>query len=319
MRFKALFALWGMFALFSLALAQDSKPQVDTAEVIRRGNDVSVVGEGPRSAPEEAYRLALAPPADDAHKWFITVVTMKNCAPCEALKADFRKASELSAFVSAADETKAWAHFNEYASEDTTQRFRLKDFRIASYPTVIVQPPRNGSWGDPRTVVFQQSGYNGKAAELAGKIRTALKAYSAKMAPLGYPKSGPKLAAKAAGSSPVSVSEEQDAPTGVGQVGQAGVDPPFPPFQPPLPTDPSMPATFPPAQEISPQGLSVIGTVIVAVLTLLGLGGFAGVVFAVWTLFRGILARAGKTPLISDEQFQQLKKEVLDALGQKTN
>jgi hypothetical protein len=237
---------WIWTALVALALASaahaqgvEPTPEVDTSEVLRRGDDVAIVGEGPRNQETEALRLALAPPADDNHKWSLTLVSLKGCVPCERLKADFRKAPELLAFIAAPEESKAWAHWNEYLADDTLQqKLRLKAYKFAGYPTLILQPPRNGMWGDPATVVFQHAGYAGDPKLLADKLRKALQAYVAVMESRGYPKRASDKQAQQASPS--------DAPTSsftsygeVGQVG-AGVDPPFPPCSPPAPMRPSM-------------------------------------------------------------------------------
>ena len=50
------------------------------------------------------------------------------------------------------------------------------------FPTVVVQPPRNGRYGDAGTVVFQDN-YTGNPRELAGNIVQALKRYVGKVAP----------------------------------------------------------------------------------------------------------------------------------------
>lgn len=223
----------------SYAMAVDP-PEVDTAEVIRRGNDVAVVGEGPRSGEEEAIRAALAPPADDSHKWFVTLIGRKDCPPCEHLKSDFRKAPELLAFVAAPEESKAWAHYNEYLAEDTTQAKRLAQYKVTAYPTVVIQCPRDGSWGPPGTVVFQQSGYNGDAKALSAAISATVKKYAAKMHNLGYPKQAAKHKSSLS-------SDELFA----GGAMQAGVDPPFNPFTP-LPQQPQYPSQYPPQPAPTP-------------------------------------------------------------------
>lgn len=223
----------------SVSFAQGVIPEVDTAEVLRRGDLVVVAGEGPRGGDEEAFLSAMSPPADDSQKWFITVLTTKDCAFCDKLKSDFRKAQELLAFVAAPDETKAWAHYNEYSAQDATQAWRVKEFKVASFPTVVIQPPRNGMWGDPKVVVFQQSGYDGNAKKLADSIRSTVKAFSVKMHDKGYPRLAIKSQSLVEGGSR-----------------QVAVDPPFvqppqvdpfnPQYQPVTPVTPSVPSQWPP-------------------------------------------------------------------------
>ena len=163
-------------------------PQVDVAEVLRRGDMVVVAGEGPRGASEDAMRMATAPPPDESHMWFVTVIKTNNCPYCTKLHSDFQSAPELLAFVAATAPYKPWGHYNEYNVTDETQKWRLKAYRITGYPTIVIQPPRNGMWGNPRTVVFQTTGYDGNPKKLAQAITNGVRAYAAKMGEQGYPK-----------------------------------------------------------------------------------------------------------------------------------
>lgn len=163
-------------------------PQVDVAEVLRRGDLVVVAGEGPRGAAEDAMRMATAPPPDESHMWFVTVIKTENCPYCTKLHSDFQSAPELLAFVAATAPYKAWGHYNEYNVSDETQKWRLKAYRITGYPTIVIQPPRNGMWGNPRTVVCQFTGYDGNPKKLATAITNGVRAYAAKMGEQGYPK-----------------------------------------------------------------------------------------------------------------------------------
>lgn len=190
MRF--LLGLMGLLALISTVSA--NPPEVDTAEVLRRGDSVTVVGEGPRSGDELAWAVAWAPPPDDSHKWQITVITIDNCPACTRLIKDFETTRELAAFVAAPEEAKAWAHFFILHADDETQAWRLKDFKHGAkdrmtYPTLVVQPPRNGMWGNPRMVVYQSpGGYDGNAARLAAQIRDAVNRFCKAQQQRGYPK-----------------------------------------------------------------------------------------------------------------------------------
>jgi thioredoxin-related protein len=231
----------------STLFADEKAPEVDAAEVMRRGDMVIVAGEGPRSDATEAFLTAMAPPADDSHKWFVTVLTMKDCPACETLKKDFRNAPELLSFVTAPDEAKAWAHYNEFSINDATQKWRVKEYKATGFPTLVIQPPRNGMWGDPRTVVYQTSGYDGKSQKLADLIRDGVRKYSAKMAEQGYPKMAPRSASTAeANSFAASV-------IGGARQQEVGVDPPFEtparpdPFNPQYNPSPSpAPSQWPP-------------------------------------------------------------------------
>lgn len=260
-----------MALVCSIGMAQGVVPEVDTAEVVRRGDMVVIAGEGPRSDDKEAFLAAMAPPADDSDKWFVTVITTKDCPACEALKSDFRKAQELLAFVAAPEQSKAWAHYNEYSAQDATQSWRLKEYKITKFPTVVIQPPRNGMWGDPKIVVFQQDGYLGKPADLANAMRATVKTFAAKMGQRGYPKLANSIKQRSfvAGGSR-----------------QQGVDPPFvqppqvDPFNPQYvtPVTPTVPNQWPPpatptvqpvtpSQPILPGGLlSLLPTLMLTIL-----------------------------------------------------
>ena len=76
-----------MLLLLCAVPAWASPPMVvDQDEIRRLGDVVQYVGAGPRGDGVDAYVQAMAPPASDADKWFISVLTMKGCAPCEKLK-----------------------------------------------------------------------------------------------------------------------------------------------------------------------------------------------------------------------------------------
>jgi hypothetical protein len=51
---------------------------------------------------------------------------------------------------------------------------------VGGFPTILVQPPLNKKYGDPATVVFQHTGYDGNGQRLASKITAAIKAFLAK-------------------------------------------------------------------------------------------------------------------------------------------
>ena len=170
------------FLLSLLLLAQACSfahaQSIDPDEILRRGNRVEVINpittHADTGADDTAYLAALAPPADDSHKWFISIITLENCGPCKKLLADWQSSPELAAFAQPRDARASWAHLNIYAAEDETQTWRWQNIAIKSYPTILLQPPRSGAFGDAATVVLQKSGYNGKPAELAAQLRAAI-------------------------------------------------------------------------------------------------------------------------------------------------
>lgn len=167
--------------------------EVHAAEALRRGNAVRIVGEGPRGAAEDAIVAATAPPPDDSHMWYVTIF-LDDSQASKQVRADFAKSQQLLAFVSAPESGKAWAHLNVYDVSDQTQADRIKRYKLRDErgalrtPVIVVQPPRNGMWGDPRTVVTQLSGYDGDPAKLAKQITEGVKLFAAKAAEHGYPK-----------------------------------------------------------------------------------------------------------------------------------
>ncbi|HEY1068489.1 MAG TPA: hypothetical protein VGE52_20365, partial [Pirellulales bacterium] len=163
-------------ALVALALA--GPPEVDRAEVLRLGNVVQHV-DGVRGDPHDAFVEAMGPPASDDDKWFISVLTMQGCGPCVRLKSEWGTNQWLLALANPNDPKQSWAHYNVYPREDKSQAFRLEGIKVTAYPTVLVQPPRNGRYGDPKTVVFQGT-YGGDPERLARQITDAIRRYVAK-------------------------------------------------------------------------------------------------------------------------------------------
>jgi hypothetical protein len=101
---------------------------------------------------------------------------MQACAPCERLKADWKTSQHLLALADPDNPKRSWAHYQVYPREDKSQAFRFEGIKVTSYPTVIVQPPRNGKYGDPKTVVYQ-GGYGGDPEKLARQITDAVRRY----------------------------------------------------------------------------------------------------------------------------------------------
>ena len=171
---------FALAVLYVVSAAFGQRLDPDYAEVYRRGDYVESFGQGPRSDGEQSYLQAMAKPADDSHKWFITIITAQNCGPCKKLLADWQTAPELLAFARFRDQKNSWAHLNVYAAEDETQAWRWTNIKVTSYPTIIIQPPVSGQYGDASTVVLQKAGYNGKPAELAKQMGDQIRTYIAK-------------------------------------------------------------------------------------------------------------------------------------------
>ena len=166
------------------------EPQVDRAEIIRMGNSVQHVRDG---LIAEGQDNVFGPPPSDSHKWFISVITMKQCGACVKLKNDWKQTDALRAFAIPDDDANSWCHFHYYDKDDQSQQWRQSKIKVTAYPTIIVQPPRkqvgtdaNGQpvyvYGDPKTVVLQTT-YNGSPTKLADEIRSAIKRYVAALLP----------------------------------------------------------------------------------------------------------------------------------------
>lgn len=315
-------------------------PQVETLEVLRRGDSVTIAGEGPRAGEDDLFNEAMAPPPDDNHLWFITIWTTPNCPACEALKRDFVKAPELNAFIKQVpivvdpmgkSELRAWAHFNVYSNTDQTQTWRRERYKIGSFPTMVIQPPRDKTFGDPRTVVMQEVGYDGNPAKMRDKIVKAVRLYSRKLNESNYRGqqgiiSGPKA------------SQKVDLSSGAGQrtppfSTPPNVDPfnplagpqnPYPAYPPGYPYQPNPYPSFPPpetppvapktpdppapAPNPAPAPVTLTGSWgALPIATFLGIGSVVLLLgVQVWQMDRERRIKAGKTPLLTDAQAAQL-------------
>jgi hypothetical protein len=229
----------------------------------------------------------MQPPADDSHKWLFTLVTTKGCQWCDRLRADFDNDPTLKAWVDTKDYTKSWAHWQVVQIEDKSQEWRWKDFKPTQFPTLIVQPPVNGSWGDPHTIVFVRQGYL-RPAELDAGIRKAIQLYAAKAFPRHLAWESKQASA--------AISDAGFQQGGAEQSG--GWTPPVTP-----PTPLPAPQTYPPLADptVSP-GL----TIPVSLPSLSTILLLLTAVSNVWMLYREIAQKVGIKPLLTDEQAKKL-------------
>jgi hypothetical protein len=186
--------------------------------------------------------------------------------------------------------------------EDQSQAWRWKDFKPTSFPALIVQPPVNGSWGDPHTIVYARQGYL-QPAELDAAIRKAIQLYATK----AYPR---YMAWE---------SKQGVAPEGLaGGFQQGGAEqsggwtppatPPSPlPPTPSYPVYPNLPPEYPPATPQAPaqpgQGLLYL------LLTLIGGNFLATIGLTVVKLWE---ARAKTTPSQVDDVVSGLLRQLLE-------
>ena len=269
----------GLMVLCLLAgFSHGQSLEVNQAEILRLGDMVQRV-DGLRhgQAVEDALVEAMQPPADDADKWFISVIVTKSCVPCQRLKADWATSPSLLALADPNDPNRSWAHYNLYYHEDKSQAWRWEDIAITAYPTILVQPPRSEAYGDPATVVYQGT-YDGNSRALASDMAQAIRRYVAKLAE----------------------AEGVSRTTGVA-----------PPWQP-APVDD--PAADPGRRLIPPLAPDEVSVQVEfpwkAILTLMSAGFSipAIVALAVWLLVfvRGQRKEASKPLLMEDEGFQKL-------------
>lgn len=161
-----------------VSLSQEPPLEVDQAEVLRLGNVVQRIDNAVASTDYE-WMEVMGPPASDADKWFISILSMRQCAACEQLRSDWTRSPWLLALGHPTDPKQSWSHFNVYYREDASQSFRFENLRVTTYPTILVQPPRSGRFGDSSTVVFQGT-YQGDPERLARDISSAIRAYVAR-------------------------------------------------------------------------------------------------------------------------------------------
>lgn len=160
--------------------------QVDTAEVIRRGNLEEYVADGETRFSDQYgdYLVQIAAaPANDNNKWFISVITQKNCPACAKLKEAWKTDATLRAYAIPENPRESWSHFTVYDYNDPYQSWRWKKspsnpnpIEITAFPTIIVQPPRSKVYGDPQTVVLKYV-YEGSPQKFSEAVNTAIRAY----------------------------------------------------------------------------------------------------------------------------------------------
>lgn len=299
---KRLLMLTSLLGLVAAA-AYAQEPEVDRSEVLRLGDTVQHT-DGIGSDPVDAFVAAMGPPASDADKWFVSILTTQGCAPCGKLKSDWSASPWLLALADPSDPKKSWAHFNVYTADDKSQSFRFEQLKVESYPTILVQPPRSGRYGDPKTVVFQST-YGGDPERLARQITSAIRLYVSKL-------------------------EASQPPAQTGSsTGPVGIDPPWtppprlePPLQFPTPSFPEGRPLIPPIVEPSDSTTPTAGPWNIvwtaagtSVLTLLLAVGLP------WALqrFRQWRLETGSRPLLSDEQFQRLLESLRTAAPVRSN
>ena len=309
--------MWPAAALIA-ALARGAEPEKDVpwraqAEIARRGAMVERVG-GIEKAndPLAAISAAMQPPADDSHKWVFTLVTTRNCQWCEQLRRDFENDAKLKMWVDTKDYTKSWAHWQVVQIEDQSQAWRWKDYRPTVFPTLIVQPPVNGSWGDPHTIVFARQGYL-KPAELDAGIRKAIQLYAAKTFPqrLAWEakKSGEEAKAITGGHE-----QARGAETAGGWTPPVAPPAPLPPVSP-SPAYPQYPNVPPTVAPVEPNLVVLLAQLLSSLFSGAGMANILLLAILAWQIYRAYAKREGIPLLVDDITAAQIA-ELLQLLKQ---
>jgi hypothetical protein len=292
--------------------------EVDPAEVIRRGDRAVAAGRGPMNVDEVLMGDATAPPPDDSHKWFFSLI-VDDSRESQALLYDLKHSEHLRAWINLEEPKQSWSHTTVYVAKDMTQDWRWANLKISRYPVMILQPPaklrneadsKSWEWGDPKTVIWQFDGYDATSPNRAqlrsDAIRKALAMYVQKLSVRRSTEQvvGPRSRAVP----PPTPGARQAATPGAGQ------DHGAPPFQlpafptipgtnPVFPSDPSLPAT----QQAASTG--AIGQVSSLIQQALGSGGFWVFVLVGLKIFE---LYAKKTPTLKDDAIAAFVRSIVD-------
>jgi hypothetical protein len=284
-----------IFWTFPLLAQSGGLTEEAKLECERRGNLCEVVRGGVASADSPAIATAMQPPKDDSDKWFITLVTSAGCPQCERLKRDFRESEALRPYVNTQDHQASWAHYNVIRIEDETQAWRWKTFKPTSFPTVLIQPPLNGVFGDATTYLKPIVGYGGSPKAMAATIRARIadyvEAYDAKH------QGGSRLPGNEA-------------------VAQARRDPPFR-VLPPESEDAQ--STRPFFGELNMTSDPILNLILLLIGNVPGgLTGAIALAVGAFLLIREYRKRQGMQLLVTDEQAAKIEKLVESVLAKRT-
>lgn len=167
----------------SLSLADDQASNLTDAgthETARRGNHVEKTG----TIRSGLMAAALAPPADDSDKWFVTLVYEPGKEDSEYMRSVIAKSTDIKCWIDANDASKSPTHYQERSITNPTQKDWISGVQPAidakGLPMLVLQPPRNGKFGKPTTVVKAIHGI-GSGKYIADKFREAIREYIASL------------------------------------------------------------------------------------------------------------------------------------------
>lgn len=177
-----------LLGLASAVNAQEKlRKNVDAREIIRRGNMVEHVTND--IADENPATRAIAQmaetPVSDIDKWFISVIGLKDkdCPACAKLHKQWETSEILRAYAVPESPKDSWAHFTWYDYNDPYQKWRWTKseknpnaLRIDAFPTIVVQPPRSGKFGNPKIIVYKAV-YQGDPRQFHDDLNASLHSY----------------------------------------------------------------------------------------------------------------------------------------------
>lgn len=286
--------------------------QIDTAEINRRiamGLNVQSLG-GVQATDADAIGAVAAPPEDDTHKWFLSVVCKPNDYESERLKRDWKAAStgkgnNLKNLAVPGNTKASWSHFNFYDMADPYQAWREKRWTIKRFPAIIVQVPANGRYGPEGDIVCQFEGYSGDPEKLYKQLTSwvASRAVKYQQASYGAGKTegieGHKAEAEATEQCPLPYA-------------------PSPNIQPtgPVWVQPDLPPQVPTATPTASSEFSW-ANIILGILAFFGVGGTAlatliGLVLGGMAIWRTMRKATGKPTLVDDATYQAIRQELSD-------
>ena len=153
----------------------------------------------PRATRCNLFVEAMGPPASDADKWFISVLTTQGCAPCEKLKADWATNPWLLALADPERSQEVVGALQRLSARRTrARRSGSRSFRSRRFRRSWCSRRGARRYGDPQTVVYQGT-YGGDPEKLARQITAAIRLYVSKLEPAPTPQPPVQQAAEGAG------------------------------------------------------------------------------------------------------------------------
>ena len=298
--------LVGLLSFALLAGAQEKDvPDAARREIERRGYLVQKIDGQIGDSTADVLAEALSVPEDDSHKFTLTILygAHRN-TQLDRLKEHLFSAKELQPWVRCKDrgkgsydvastsESHLHCRFDQHKNPFVPEQWT--GIKVVDYPTLLLQPPRNGQWGPPDTVINQRTGYDGHPARLAEWIRASIGKYV-----LAYSRTPEYHATRMA---------QKQGHAEQAEAGRYPVPFPVPPKELPVGAEPALPLP-PDLVPVEPEPARfpilnwLIGSGVLALLLHMALSYF------------GAYAKTTPTPV--DDVAVQIAAKMLDALEQK--